>query len=71
MKTFHCMGKNWKNVAIVLQKRYILTVAILQVENLIFDFKNVTYNMIKSSNKKHFEKDIHILKIQGNSKHYK
>ena len=27
--------------------------------------------MIKSSNKKHFKKDIHILKIQGNSKYCK
>ena len=64
MKTLYCMGKICENVAIVLQKRYILIVAILQVGNLISDVKNVTYSMIQSSNKKRFKKDIHILKIQ-------
>ena len=29
MKTLHCMGKICENVAMVLQKRYNLTVAIL------------------------------------------
>ena len=35
------------------------------------DVKNVTYSMINSSNKKSFKKDIHILKVQGNSKYCK
>ena len=55
MKKLHYMGKNCENVATVLQKRYILIVAILQVVNLI-SVKNVTYSMIKSSNKKDFKK---------------
>ena len=55
MKKLHYMGKNCENAATVLQKRYILIVAILQVVNLI-SVKNVTYSMIKSSNKKDFKK---------------
>ena len=39
--------------------------------NLTCDVKNITYSMIKSSNKKSFKKDIHILKVQGNSKYCK
>ena len=71
MKTLYCMGKNCENVAVVLPKRYILIVAILSVANLISDVKNVTYSMIKSSNKKRFQKDAHILKIKRNSKYCK
>ena len=44
-------------------------VAFLQVAHLKSYVKHVTYSMIKSSNKKHFKKDIHILKIQGNGKY--
>ena len=64
----HCIEKIFENLTIVPQKRYILMVAILLVENLISGVKNVTYSMIKSSNEKSFKKDIHIFKIQGNSK---
>ena len=38
---------------------------------MLHNVKNVTYSMIKSSNKKRFKKDIHILKIQGNGKYCK
>ena len=62
------MEKNCENVAVVLQKRCIWIVAILYLANLVSDVKSVTYSMTKSSNKKRFENDILILKIQGNSK---
>ena len=42
-----------------------------KLENLISDVENVTYSMIKSSNKKCFKKDIHILKIKENRKYCK
>ena len=42
-----------------------------KLQNLILDIKSVTYSMIKSSNKKRFKKDIHILKIQGNTNYCK
>ena len=51
MKKLCCMEKNCENVAVVLQKRYILIVAILKFPNLISDVKNATYIMIKSSKK--------------------
>ena len=41
------------------------------MKNLTRDVKNITYSMITSSNKKDFKKDIHILKVQGNSKYCK
>ena len=41
------------------------------LKNLTRDVKNVTYSMIKSSNKKSLKKNIHILKVQGNSKYCK
>ena len=41
------------------------------LKNLTRDVKNVKYSMIKSFNKKCFKKDIHILKVQGNSKYCK